>query len=129
MSAMPTPDIEIYLQHTSRDAVIAWLAARFPASANTPPRPAGKKQWRLVLQDGEQQIPVLIIEEASPGFTSVWFNSPHTPWPDDMVCAREAHAHFHTEVRATAGSWQEGDDPDLWWRIDDQGEGLMQWPD
>lgn len=126
---MPTPDIEIYLQRTSRDAVIGWLAARFPASANSPTRPAGKKQWRLVLQDGDHPVPVLIIEDASPGFTSVWFNSPHTPWPDDRACAREAQAHFHNEVRATAGSWQEGDDPDLWWRINDEGEGLMQWPD
>lgn len=125
---MPSPDIEIYLHHTPADAVLAWLQQRFPETAGTRARPAGKKQWRLTLSAGDQRIPVLVIEEASPGFTSVWFDSPHTPWNDDIACAREAHAHFKVEVRATPGSWQEGDDPDLWWRLDQDGEGQVHWP-
>lgn len=125
---MSSPDIEIYLRQTDAATVLAWLAQRFPESADARPRPAGKKQWRLLVQDGEQRIPVLVIEDASPGFTSVWFDSPHTPWADDISCAREAHAHFQVEVRATPGSWEEGDDPDLWWRLDKDGEGQVHWP-
>lgn len=125
---MSSPDIEIYLRHTPADAVMAWLLQRFPESGEARPRPAGKKQWRLTVSAGEQRIPVLVIEDASPGFTSVWFDSPHTPWSDDIACAREAHAHFRVEVRATPGSWQEGDDPDLWWRLDQDGEGQVHWP-
>lgn len=124
---MTTHDIEIYLQDCTADAIFAWLAQRFPESAGRPPKPAGKKQWRLHIRHGEQDIPVLVIENASPGFTSLWFDSAHTPWENDMACGREAHEFLHTEIRATPGSWQEGDDPDLWWQINQQGEGLVHW--
>lgn len=125
---MASPDIEIYLHDTPATDVLAWLAARFPAS-NGKTRPAGKKQWRLSVRDGDQDIPVLVIEEASPGFTSVWFDSPHTPWADDISCAREAFTHFQREIRATPGSWAEGDDPDRWWHIQAHGEeGFITWP-
>lgn len=124
---MSTHDIEIYLQQTSADAVLGWLVQRFPEAGGKPAKPAGKKQWRLVVRYEGQDIPVLVIEEASPGFTSLWFDSTQTPWENDMACAREAHAHFRTEIRATPGSWQEGDDPDLWWHINAQGEGMVSW--
>src|SRR6218665_2421909 len=72
---MSTPDIEIYLQDTPASSVFLWLAARFPDADGKAPKPAGKKQWRLQLKHGEHLIPALVIEEASPGFTSVWFDS------------------------------------------------------
>lgn len=124
---MPSPDIEIYIAGVAATPVLEWLQTRFPAHSGTP-RPAGRKQWRLAVQHEGARIPVLVIEDAAPGFTSVWFDSPRTPWPDDKACAREAFAHFHAEVRATAGSWAEGDDPDLWWHIDARGEGTLHWP-
>lgn len=124
---MPHPDIEIYLQALPASHIVSWLQQRFPAACSAA-RPAGKKQWQLRIQHQGHAIPVLIIEEASPGFTSLWFDSAHTPWPDDMACAREAFAHFACEIRATPGSWQEGDDPDRWWRIHGGGEDFVQWP-
>lgn len=126
-----TPDIEIYIHHTTAEAVLGWLATRFPSDAEPPAqaRAIGKKQWRIMVQAQGHPIPVLIIEGASAGFTSVWFDSAQTPWADDIACAREAHTHFKSAVRAIAGSWQEGDDPDSWWHIDEHGEGLVQWPD
>lgn len=30
-------------------------------------------------------------------------------------------------IRATAGSWQEGDDPDRWWEISNTGERELHW--
>lgn len=125
---MSAPDIEIYLAGARPDAILAWLQQRFPESTASALRPAGKRQWRVQVSHGSHAIPVLVIEEAAPGFTSVWFDSPQTPWPDDISCAREAFAHFRIEVRATPGSWQEGDDPDLWWHIDAAGEGPIHWP-
>ena len=124
---MPAHDIEIYLQDTPAAAVAEWLAARF-SGGPVALRPAGRKQWRTVLPDAGASIPVLVIEDAAPGFTSVWFNSAHTPWEDDLACAREAHRHFGREVRATPGSWNEGDDPDAWWSVDAAGERLIPWP-
>jgi hypothetical protein len=123
-----SPDIEIYLAHTPAQAVLDWLNERFPGSDAQKPRPAGKKQWKHRLVHGEAVLPVLVIEDAAPGFTSVWFDSPETPWADDIACAREAFARFGTEVRATPGSWREGDDPDLWWKLDAGGEGTLHWP-
>jgi hypothetical protein len=124
---MSAPDIEIYIAAVTPEDVLAWLAARFPASTAAP-RPAGKKQWRLALQHDGRTLPALVIQDAAPGYVSLWLDSPHTPWADDIACAREAFAHFHSDVRATPGSWREGDDPDLWWHIDATGEGLVKWP-
>lgn len=123
---MPSPDIEIYIAGPAAP-VLAWLQTRFP-DTTAAPRPAGKKQWRLALQQDGHSLPTRVIEDAAPGFTSLWIDSPHSPWPDDIACAREAFAHFQTDVRATPGSWVEGDDPDLWWHIDSKGEGLLHWP-
>jgi hypothetical protein len=123
---MSAPDIEIYIAAVTPEAVLAWLQQRFAGTAA--PRPAGKKQWRLALPYEGRTLPALVIEDAAPGYVSLWLDSPHTPWADDIACAREAFAFFRTEVRATPGSWQEGDDPDLWWHIDGKGEGLVNWP-
>lgn len=126
MSSLTPPDIEIYIAATRADDVLAWLASRFPG--HDKPRPAGKRQWRLRLEHEGNTIPALIIEEASPGFTSVWFDSPATPWADDIACARDAFQHFQREIRATAGTWKEDADPDEWWRITAEGESVIHWP-
>lgn len=123
---MRSPDIEVYLHQANTQALIAWLQLRFPEST-APAKPTGKQQWKMNLVYQGSFIPVLIIEQASPGFSSVWFDSDRTPWENDQACARELFAHFHSEIRATPGSWQEGDDPDLWWYINASGEGLIQW--
>ncbi|MCD6061061.1 MAG: hypothetical protein K0S16_1372 [Moraxellaceae bacterium] len=124
---MTAPDIEIYIADVTPEAVLDWLAARFPDTA-AQAKPAGKRQWRLTLRHDGHALPVLVIQDAAPGWVSVWFDSPHTPWADDITCAREAFARFGTEVRATPGSWREGDDPDSWWHITAGGEGLVSWP-
>jgi hypothetical protein len=126
MTVSQPQDIEIYLAATPAADALAWLAGRFPE--HDKPRPAGKRQWQQHVRHGEVSIPVLVIEEASPGFTSVWFNSPTTPWASDADCAREAFAHFGREVRATAGTWKEDADPDEWWSIGPTGERFVQWP-
>lgn len=125
---MLPPDIEIYLAGVEAAAVRDWLAHRFPAAA-LPWKPAGKRQWRSEVSHDGQRIPLLVIEDACPGYTSLWFDSTQTPWSGDQDCAREAFAHFGVPVRATPGSWQEGDDPDLWWEISAAGEHEVHWPD
>jgi hypothetical protein len=126
MNNLRPEDIEIYLAATPASEVLAWLAQRFPA--HEPARPAGKRQWKQVLHYQGTDLPVLVIEGASPGFTSIWFNSPATPWASDRDCALEAFAHFQREVRATAGSWQEDADPDQWWCLSAAGESTIIWP-
>lgn len=123
-----TPDIEIYLQATDSTAVRGWLEQRFGQEGPPVWRPAGKKQWKTRLLHKGHAIPVLVIEDASPGYVSVWLDSAHTPWSNDRECAREAFNALGGSVRATAGSWQEGDDPDLWWEISASGERELHWP-
>jgi hypothetical protein len=125
----PAPDIEIYLQTADSLPIREWLGQRL--APETPPdwRPAGKKQWKTTLAHAGHRIPALIIEEASPGFLSVWLDSPHSPWATDCDCAREIFSQCGGVIRATSGSWQEGDDPDLWWEISASGERELHWPD
>lgn len=126
MSDTLPQDIEIYVANTPGKAVLDWLKARFPDQGAA--RPAGKRQWRQLIKYQNHEISVLVIEEASPGFTSVWFDSPHSPWATDLECAREASAHFQQEVRVTAGSWDESADPDAWISLTASGESVIQWP-
>jgi hypothetical protein len=123
-----SPDIEIYLHDTTAQTIIDWLLNRFPETSQVA-KPAGKHQWRITLMYQQQPVPTLIIENASVGYSSLWLDSSHTPWVDDQACAREAFQFFQKEIRATPGSWHEGDDPDLWWSISARGEALVQWPD
>ncbi len=119
------PDREIYIANSQLPELRAWLEQRLGLPLLS--KPAGKRQWRLQFSYEGHTLPVLLIEEASPGFSSLWIDSPHSPWADDQALAREAWAHFGQEVRAIAGSWQEDADPDEWWRINAEGEGRLHW--
>jgi hypothetical protein len=123
----PIPqDIEIYVAGISGQQALDWLAGRFPDHESA--RPAGKRQWRQRLHHDGKTLPVLVIEDAAPGFTSIWFDSPPSPWPTDLDCAQEAFQHFQREILITAGSWQEGGDPDAWLSISSGGQGQVHWP-
>ncbi|SDM10436.1 hypothetical protein SAMN05192555_109133 [Franzmannia pantelleriensis] len=121
------PDIEIYLADASVEAVSHWLSAQLDAA---PLRPAGKRQWRTSGNLQGQRIPVLLVEQAADGFSSLWFDSAATPWPRDADCARDACQALGCEVRCSLGGWQPGDDPDRFWRVLPDGhEEAIIWPD
>lgn len=108
-------DIEIYIDGVTAAEVIAWLADRFGAQPEVGSR--HQRSTRVSLGYAEQTIPVLIVEDACDGFTSVCFDSPDTPWPDDLACAREARAHFGVEIRCSRGSWRPGSTEPGWWQL------------
>lgn len=118
------PDIEIYLKNVSAEAVIKWLSERFNGCDIL-------KQARVVTEAevtyNDQALPVLIVEKAQDGFTSVLFNSKQTPWTSDKECAQEAFGVFKVEIRCNADSWKEGDAPDEWLSISEDGEKLITW--
>lgn len=118
------PDIEIYLKKINTENIIKWLNERFEQCEIT-------KQARAITEAevtyNSQPIPVLIVEKAQDGFTSVLFNSHRTPWASDKECAIEAFSAFDTEARCNAASWKEGDEPDEWLSISEEGEKLMTW--
>lgn len=116
-------EAEIYLKNADSQAVIDWLHSVFPELKTEPPR--GKT---LCFSAGD--IPIRLIPEAAgKAFTCLWFKQRPARWDNDIACAREAFATLKVEIRCADHAWQEGDDPDLWWRIDASGEGNVIWPD
>lgn len=121
-------DIEIYVMKQSSEAITQWLKDRFDNC--TEAHVAGRSTF-LEVTDNGQIIPVNIVENAAgKAWTSIWFNSPHTPWAYDADCAREIRAGLACRVRCNASFWQEqAGINDEWLEIDEQGkEGLINWP-
>ncbi|MBJ7550702.1 hypothetical protein [Marinomonas ostreistagni] len=121
------PDIEIYLLSCPTDRIIRWLEQDFSVNEV---RTSSDASIKVTLTFNGHSIPVTILEKAAgKRFTSIWFDSDRTPWESDMDCARYAFEKLNCEVRCNYQGWQEDgqDDPDLWWRINDHGEGPYIW--
>ncbi|MCZ2721691.1 hypothetical protein O1D97_08500 [Marinomonas sp. 15G1-11] len=121
------PDIEIYLLSCTTESILDWLRKQF-VIVNEP-----KKQdtcTSLTIEHNNKRIKVAILEEAAgKRFTSVWFDSPDTPWKDDIECAKQAFQELNCEVRCNFSGWEEEDnsDPDQWWCINQYKEGPFIW--
>lgn len=122
------PDIEIYLaKGVERETVDAWLSEAIGAPAL---EPAGKLRWRSRGRYRGDVIPILLVEKAADGFTSLWLDSPATPWATDAELARAAAAALGCEVRCSLGGWHPGDDPDRFLQISADGsESIIEWID
>ena len=121
-------DIEIYLMKQSPEAIIGWLKGRFDNCTES--YVSGNSHFLEVTCKG-QLIPVNIVENAAgKAWTSVWFNSPDTPWQFDVDCARDAHQSLKGRVRCNASFWQESvGSSSEWLEINDHGEEhLINWP-
>lgn len=120
------PDIEIYLAHTPVSALDAWLGEALNAA---PLSPAGKGKWQTAGTCHGHSVPVLLVENAADGFSSLWFDSDQTPWPTDQEAARHAASALNVKVRCSLGGWSPGDDPDRFWQVLPNGqEGPVHWP-
>lgn len=119
------PDIEIYIKDGSIDAIKTWLDERFVIMSESQQGDA------LSCRLGPERFECVIVENAAKGgFTSVWFKSGQTPWPDDGSCAREAFARFGTEIRSSTSPWQEDEDEAAgggWLSISERGERIINW--
>ncbi len=119
------PDIEIYVRDATVDDLRGWLEKRLgPLTA----QPSGKTMAKFTVDVSGIAIPVRI----TPGvvgkiWTSVWLDSPDTPWADDLACARDCYAMLGKEVRCTAGGWHEEEDPDSFLKITADGEKTITW--
>lgn len=121
------PDIEIYLLSCKTRSILDWLDKQFTILHN--PITQGTST-SLTVGHNNNSIKVVILEEAAgKRFTSVWFDSSHTPWKDDLECAKQAFHDLDCEVRCNYNSWAEEDDsdPDQWWCINHHKEGPFIW--
>lgn len=124
---MIQPDIEIYLLSCPTDKILDWLERHFSITSK---QQVDANSIQLTLQMQEQQFSAQILEQAAgKRFTSVWINSPNTPWKTDIECAKDAYATLGCEVRCCHSGWQEDsdEDPDLWWHINQYDEGPFIW--
>jgi hypothetical protein len=127
MNAPNQPDIEIYVKGATVEELRSWLAQRFGALENEASR--GAMQHFRAERDGSV-IPVRVMPGAvGKQWTSVWLDSPDTPWANDLACARDCFSFVGKEVRCATGSWQEDDDadPDAFLRVNADGETEISW--
>ncbi|OMH39202.1 hypothetical protein BGP75_04985 [Motiliproteus sp. MSK22-1] len=118
------PDIEIYLKSVPIEQIETWLKQRFDSIENLK---QSRKVKHYLITHSDQQIPVMVVENASKAFSSILFESDASPWAQDIDCAREAYQYFSKETRCIASGWNDGDEPDEWIAIDSEGEKNIIW--
>lgn len=127
MNTANLPDIEIYVRDAGVEDLRRWLEQRLGTLQAEPSRGA---MSRFVVESNGVAIPVRITTGAvGKAWTSVWLDSPDTPWADDLACARDCFAVLGREVRCAAGGWDEetGEDPDAFIKVDAEGEMPIRW--
>ncbi len=120
-------DIEIYLLKPEQEALNQWLMARFGQLGANPWPNLPQGAWGGMVIWQQQNIPIMLVPKASGQFASLWFNSPNTPWPDDLSCAQEIHAALGIEVRCSPSGWQEDKDSELWYQLRQGQLNLIPW--
>lgn len=116
-------DIEIYVKNTSTATVEKWLQSlgwQIELSV------VNRNTNKIAAEANGKSFDVFAVTSGK--FISVWFQSDQTPWANDLECAKQAWQYFGKEVRASQGGWQEDNKDDRWWKLDDSGETLIDWP-
>ena len=117
-------DIEIYINHVSIEDIETWLVTLFKPVNETS---SSGKTTRYRAHIGDSPFVIVVITNVVESYSSIWFDSKDTLWENDIECARSAFTQFKQEVRCVENSWQEGQDPDQWYSISDQGENSIIW--
>lgn len=120
------PDIEIYVKSKTLDEIRTWLEQH----STEPVREISSKGLihELELNVTGQHVPVMIHEKvAGKAWVSVWFKSDKSPWAKDLDCAEAAAAEMATQIRCIASGWEDGDDPDEYWKVEQGNVEKIQW--
>ena len=110
------PDIEVYVKGTSEEQLVEWLSTAL-GSAEYKGKLQGGLQHYQVNHKG-QSLPVMIMPSVvGKAWNSVWFDTPDTPWQDDISCAQQMARELNTEIRCIRSGWDEEQDPDEWLKV------------
>lgn len=94
-------DIEIYLKDVSSERLLTWLEQHFGKAARV------VREGTLAIRQFHTPrglVPAIVTAGVDgEAWTSVWFNSPHTPWHTDLDCARQAATELNCETRCESG--------------------------
>jgi hypothetical protein len=116
-------DIEIYVKNINTTKALQWLQS---LSWKTEMSPVNRSTTKIAVTTDTGSFNVYAISSGK--FISLWFQSGQTPWQSDLACAQAAWQYFAKEVRASQGGWQEDSKDERWWKIDADGESLIDWP-
>ena len=118
-------DLEIYVATKDLATIQRWLDQSFDQFKVVR---TNKKGFKFNCEFKTQTNHGLVhLNAGNTGFTSIWIDGKHTPWDDDVAMARSAFQAFGVSVRSIESAWSNGDDPDQWLEISDQGEAIIQW--
>lgn len=121
------PDIEVYIKECSIDEIIDWLNTVFDdVNARSP---LDKASIKVTCISGDNRIPLTIYTGAAGKlYTSLWFQSAHTPWAADIDCATAIANTLNKEVRCATNSWVESEDSEnQWWKVTSEGKTMVNW--
>lgn len=117
------PDLEIYLLNPDINKLESWLTDLF-SDLTIKHQSSSSRLWQTATTD------ILFSEKVEKNFSSLWFKTNETDWDTDLALARAAFSVLETEVRCSAGGWQEehGQDAEEGWiKINARGEKPFSW--
>lgn len=118
-------DLEIYIQCDDLEKLESWLSQQFEDFHVSR---KSKKGCKFICQhQNKTSHGMIVLNAGHTGFTSIWIDSRHGPWDNDVAMARAAQSQLSEMVRCVESAWSKGDDPDQWLQIDDDGENIIQW--
>jgi len=124
MTEQRHPDIEIYIKSRTLDEIEAWLGSLGTLEKTT--SQGLTHDYKLSL-DG-QTVPLMIHEKvAGKAWLSLWFKENLTPWDQDLDCARAASEAMSTQIRCVASGWNDGDEPDEYWKVENGQQETIIW--
>ncbi len=110
------PDIEVYVKGKSEEELVEWLTTALGTAEYQGKKQGGLLHYQVSYQD--KQLPVLIMPAVvGKAWNSLWFDTPDTPWEDDLSCAKQIAKELETEVRCIRSGWDEEQDPDEWLKV------------
>lgn len=124
MSEQRHPDIEVYVKERTAQQILEWVQTLGTLTTDKSTKESIK--FKLLISDVE--IPVLIQQRViGKAWSSVWFDSSETPWATDLECAHQIAKEMQTQTRCIASGWQEGDEPDEWYKVYQGVEEIIVW--
>ena len=110
------PDIEVYVKGTSEEQLVEWLGTALGSTEYKGKLQCGLQHYQV--SHNGKCLPVMIMPAVvGKAWNSVWFDTPDTPWQDDISCAQQMAKELNTEIRCIRSGWDEEQDPDEWLKV------------
>jgi len=110
------PDIEVYVKGTSEEQLVEWLSTALGSTEYKGKLQGGLQHYQV--NHKGQSLPIMIMPAVvGKAWNSVWFDTPDTPWQDDISCAQQMAKELNTEIRCIRSGWDEEQDPDEWLKV------------